>query len=282
MILHYVKVNPAQNMTVFILDQVPRKDHARISRKLMGYDSVHAEQVGFIEKTILPDKTETLRLQMMGGEFCGNASRSFASYMVLTGYPSIEMSGNDYVVPIEVSGLEKNVECLVTPLDGRNHFRSRIQMPLPKNVGAQEFVVQGETIQTIRVDFYGITHFVVDQDNVRSNLEFFNIVKSVMDQENYEAFGVMFYSFEDRNVTPLVYVRDTDTICWEKSCASGTAALGVCLSYLDDINTKEDIQQPGGVLHIQVDWEDGKARSIHLDGEIEIVSEGTVYVDIQE
>lgn len=280
MILHYVKVNPAQNMTVFVLDQVPRKDHAEISRKLMSYDSIHAEQIGFIEKTILPDSTETLRLQMMGGEFCGNASRSFAAYMVYTEYPSIQKKGKDFVVPLQVSGWERNVECIVTPLKQKNRFRSRIQMPLPKNVGAQEFIVQGETISTIRVDFFGITHFIVDKDLVRSSLEFYNIVKSEMDEENYEAFGIMFYNFEEKNLVPLVYVKGTDTMCWEKSCASGAAALGVCLSYLDDVDTAEDIVQTGGILNINVKWIDGNASEIYLDGEVEIVSEGTVLLNL--
>lgn len=280
MILHYVKVNPAQNTTVFVLDQVPRKDHVAISRKLMSYESVHAEQVGFIEKTLLPDSTETLRLQMMGGEFCGNASRSFAAYMVYTGYPSIKAQGEDYLVPIQVSGWERNVDCIVTPLKERNRFRSRIQMPLPKSVGAQEFIIQGETISTIRVDFFGITHFVVDKDAVRSTLEFFNIVKSKMDKEGYEAFGIMFYDFEEKYLEPLVYVKGTDTTCWEKSCASGTAALGVCLSYLDDVSISRDIAQPGGVLNIGVVWTDGMAEEIFLDGEVEIVSEGTVSLNL--
>ena len=38
----------------------------------MREDNLHAEQVGFIKDN---------HLQMMGGEFCGNASRAFASLL---------------------------------------------------------------------------------------------------------------------------------------------------------------------------------------------------------
>lgn len=47
--INFIKVNPVENMTLFVLDQIPRKDHIRISNKIMDYSNLHAEQVGFIE-----------------------------------------------------------------------------------------------------------------------------------------------------------------------------------------------------------------------------------------
>ena len=70
--LNYVKVNPVENMTIFVMDLVDSSQHKIIANKLMDYNSLHGEQVGFIEspRTTKGRSLNTLRLQMMGGEFC--------------------------------------------------------------------------------------------------------------------------------------------------------------------------------------------------------------------
>ena len=65
--------DPTGNITVFVLDKVRREDYAQIAAQLLEKEELHAEQVGFIEEK----EDGTWRMQMMGGEFCGNASRSF-------------------------------------------------------------------------------------------------------------------------------------------------------------------------------------------------------------
>ena len=72
--LNFVKVNPVENMTVFILDNIGNKKHIEVSKKIMDYSNLYAEQVGFVENLDRKDSTESVRLQMMGGEFCGNAN----------------------------------------------------------------------------------------------------------------------------------------------------------------------------------------------------------------
>ena len=83
--LRFVKVNPVENMTLFVLDPVPREEQMNVANKLMKYSNIHGEQVGFIER-----EGSYIRLQMMGGEFCGNATRSLAALMVYNEYPNIE------------------------------------------------------------------------------------------------------------------------------------------------------------------------------------------------
>jgi len=64
--LDFIKINPAGNITILIDNfNIYDKDIAKISEELMREDNLHAEQVGFIKDN---------HLQMMGGEFCGNAS----------------------------------------------------------------------------------------------------------------------------------------------------------------------------------------------------------------
>ena len=68
--IQFIKASPTQNVTILALTQVPRAIQPEIAALLLRYDGVGGEQVGFIEES----KSARLRLQMMGGEFCGNAS----------------------------------------------------------------------------------------------------------------------------------------------------------------------------------------------------------------
>ena len=93
--LEFVKVNPVENMTVFILDEVEKSKHIEIAKKLMDYSNLYAEQVGFVEKMKSEDDNIAVRLQMMGGEFCGNATRSLAALFVYYDHKSIKNIGNN-------------------------------------------------------------------------------------------------------------------------------------------------------------------------------------------
>ncbi|MCK5763353.1 MAG: diaminopimelate epimerase, partial [Clostridiales bacterium] len=128
--LNFIKANPTENMTVFIMDPVPRSMHIEISTKIMNYNNIHAEQVGFIEKGITDNQ---IRLQMMGGEFCGNATRSLASILVMKKHSSVKHLNNKFIVPLEVSGTDDICYCEVIPTESETSFISSIKMPLHKN-----------------------------------------------------------------------------------------------------------------------------------------------------
>ena len=83
--LNFVKMNPAVNTAIFIFDQLPHPFHGKVTQYLMKSDCHCAYQVAFIEK---PKSLSAIaRLQMMGGEFCGNALRALAALLFLKGYP---------------------------------------------------------------------------------------------------------------------------------------------------------------------------------------------------
>ena len=72
-VLDFVKINPAGNITILIDNfDIYDKNIPKISEEIMKETNLYAEQVGFIGDN---------HLQMMGGEFCGNASRAFASLL---------------------------------------------------------------------------------------------------------------------------------------------------------------------------------------------------------
>ena len=87
-------------------------------------------RLGFFEQPTLPGCSA--RLHMMGGEFCGNASRAFAAVMVQKRYSAFERRNDHYIVPIEVSG---NEELLFTEVieDTDHTFDVKIKIPLYKS-----------------------------------------------------------------------------------------------------------------------------------------------------
>ena len=99
-----------------------------------------------------------------------------------------------------------------------------------------------------------------------------------MDKEEYDAFGIMYYNYEENFMVPLVYVKATESLYWEKSCGSGTTALGVSLAYEAKSSIERTIHQPGGDLKIDVVWEGGEIKEVLLDGPVDIVAEGIVYI----
>ena len=77
--IHYVKADPSGNTTILVLDAIPKQEHASLAARLLQPEYVGAEQVGFLT---WPDNDADIRLDMMGDEFCGNASRSAAAYLL--------------------------------------------------------------------------------------------------------------------------------------------------------------------------------------------------------
>ena len=63
--LHYIKANPSGNTTVFILDPVPKEQYAQVSKAVLSYENVGAEQLGFI----IRDEScpNGWRMEMAGG-----------------------------------------------------------------------------------------------------------------------------------------------------------------------------------------------------------------------
>ena len=70
--LCYILADPSGNTTAFVLSPVPPHQYGPVARAVM--ERLKAEQVAFLHDG---------RMDMMGGEFCGNASRSFALWQAL-------------------------------------------------------------------------------------------------------------------------------------------------------------------------------------------------------
>ncbi|WP_338133666.1 hypothetical protein [Clostridium tetani] len=264
------------NMTIFVTDPVPKELYKSISKKLMQYTNIHGEQVGFLTSSNEDEKI--IKLNMMGGEFCGNASRSLGALLLYNNYPYIKNKEELYEVKLQCSGYEDVLNCEVTPTEVSNLFYSKIDMPIPSKIKLEKL----EDYEIYKVDFSGIFHFVVDINKVENNEKFFNLVKNTMEERypEYGAFGIMFYNFNENYLKPLVYVKATDSLFWEESCASGTSAVVAALAYENKENVCISIRQPGGELEATANYVEGEIDKITIKGTVDIVAEGIVNVNL--
>ena len=275
--LNFIKVNPSENMTVFVEDALPREKYFEIANKIMNYNSIHAEQVGFIERPEDPKSNASARLQMMGGEFCGNASRALAAVAVQRGFPNISEKDGKYSVPLEASGIEGIINCQVEQKSS-NGFEVALDMPLHRSISDIEMEYKSEVFKGTIIDLLGISHAVFFTDDRSLDEDFFEAVRKTMKDFDYDAFGIMFCDEKEEFMTPLVYVKDTDSLIWERSCGTGTVALGVVLSHLGKQSVDRNVNQPGGQMQITTVWKEIGLESIVLKGMVYIVAEGVVYI----
>lgn len=297
--LRFVKFNPSGNTTVLILDPLPREKYPEIAIKVMSDTYLCAEQVGFLEKA--GDPEAVARMHMMGGEFCGNASRSFAAWIALGGLESGESNGcggmNDELngcgelrVRSKLTGfsqVEREVRIQVSGYDGiltarvynqwsKHSCNAEIDMPLPLKIQ------HGWTDQLSDysiVVYEGIIHLIL-WNKVAADV-YVNIAEDFLEKQGFstDCFGVMFFDSRTSEMIPVVRVKAVDSLVWESSCGSGTVALASAMADKQKTSIAHmQLKQPGGDLFVSVDWKDGIKRA-RLSGDIQITAMGTAYVD---
>ncbi|WP_432408200.1 hypothetical protein [Wukongibacter sp. M2B1] len=279
--LNFIKANPTENMTVFVVDQVPRSMYMEIAKQIMDYSNIHAEQVGFIEKPSSEKGDACVRLHMMGGEFCANATRALAAVLVHRKHWKIKREEEKFIVPIEVSGLDEIIYCEVEPNNENKEtssFISTAKIPSPNQIEDFPINYKNTIHEGKLVKFPGISHLVVDSKKIDSKEDFFMKVKEDLEHLETEAFGIIFYNEEESYMDPLVYVKSIESLIWERGCGSGTVALGAVLSHRTQKNIDMVVKQPGGELEVVTEWLENKLNNIYLKGVVDITAEGTLYV----
>lgn len=241
--LNFVKVSPSKNMTVFITDYVAPDHYAQMANMIMDYEYLNAEQVGFI---VAPkNKKSVLRLEMSGGEFCGNAVLGAAAFCFYKGLTK----NNQFL--LETSGSESPLTCEVA-VKSSSQFEAKAEMPHPISIKHIDINLNERSISGSVVHFNGITHLLTDYwpDKDEFNLIIGEVTKIIEDK----AIGVIPYrrlKEQEYEIWPFVYVKETGSRFFEQACGSGTLALGV---YLSKINREKKfkIHQPGGIITVEV------------------------------
>jgi diaminopimelate epimerase len=286
--LDIVRADPAGNITIFVLN--PLDDpvlRVRAARALLAEPSLKAEQAGFV---IPPERRGGLpgpgrqpglcrqnsrssaarhwRLEMMGGEFCGNAARSFGLYVAReTG-----LTGKQDVL-VEISGVAEPVPVHVD-LD-----RSTAEAEIPGPVAAGALDFDGRTLPVYF--FEGITHIIVEEPGLNPGRDLIlrilecgrKLRAAGMPDTGPDALGLMFCEAGTLSLRPVVHVHATDSLVFESSCGSGTAALAVHLAAgLEDGEYRREIAQPGGVITTRLKKEAGEIRFIGIGGPVSLGS----------
>jgi len=237
----FYKVSPGGNTTI-LLDaaQVPPELRAELSAKLMGSLSLGAEQVGFIDwphaagnqgKKFI--STSLPRLDMMGGELCANALRSYAAVLALELGQALPWQGK-----IASSGVDGPVNVYVTGDD--EGVDAAIEVPLGEEcrITALAPEKEGGASRGAVVELPGITHIVLpgNLDYENSSLEMDrDLIRSAetwrrtLGLSENKAVGCIWYYLKKGGLSmqPLVWVRDTNSNCFETSCGSGAIALAL-------------------------------------------------------
>ncbi|WP_066299949.1 hypothetical protein [Bacillus sp. FJAT-29937] len=239
--LNFVKISPSKNMTVIITNYVDPTHYSQIASTIMDYEYVNAEQVGFIAT---PKSRESLlRLEMSGGEFCGNALLGAAAYCHYNGLTEKKSFF------LETSGAESPLVCLVEAKSS-NHFVAKAEMPDPLSIKELVINLNGRSITGSCVQLDGITHFLTDY--WPSEDDFNLIIEEASKKIQNKAIGVIPYrrlAEKEYEIWPFVYVKETGSRFFEQACGSGSLAVGIYLS-----KGKEDkfnIHQPGGIINVE-------------------------------
>lgn len=250
-----ILANPAGNITAIVLNEdVKKENYIEISNKLMELKQYNIEQVGFVKKPLMGGYS---RLEMMGGEFCGNATRSFGLYLA-----QLKGEFDDVKTEVEVSGCS---DLLIVETNLKNKY-AKTQMPIPLNI-LEITLSDGKKINV--VEFEGIFHAICWKD-LNDNL-YDSIKEVIYEKYNPEAMGVMFFNKDSIEITPIVFVKETNSKVFEQSCGSGSIAASVYLAKdNNDGIYSYNIKNPGGIIEVILHKLNGEFTKAFIGGTVEL------------
>jgi len=216
--------------------------NAHSGKALMGISKL-VEQAGLVN-------IESKRLEMAGGEFCGNASAAAAVLLANElGKSSVNYS---------VSGFNGNVTAKVVRLDAKE-FRVRTSF----NGMNYKVIKKG---QLDIVDMGGIVHILVEEEFPVANYELLQReLVGMLDLRDRKAVGAIWYKKQRGKVSidPVVWVNEVDTLYYESACGSGAIAVALAT------NMRDIIQPTGECIYVDI-----KNDKVITECEVAIINEG--------
>ena len=265
--LRFVKMNPSGNTTLLILDHVSRERQPAAAAILATPEYLAVDQVGYLEEP--KDAGAKVRLQMMGGEFCGNATRAVAAYLLARG----DVSGKEEIM-LEVSGSDTLVEARAERRSDRQWW-TEAAVPVPQAVRTEEISFGGSTIAAVYVTFPGIDHLVLE--GIEPSFEAY----AELDRRGFlprgeAARGVMFWNRKAGTLTPLVAVGTGEPIR-EGSCGSGSVAVAAAMALASGRSVHDmTLRQPLGEILVTAErGRQGITRAV-IKGTVDMIATGTV------
>ncbi len=266
--LRFYKISPGGNPTILVLDAVAPENRAPFARALLDAQHLQAEQVGYLNLDVQP-----ARLDMMGGEFCGNACRAAAAVMVREGRGLVREDG-EWRGVLSVSGVERPLVVRVLS-DGADCW---VEMPLPEGEAVAE-VAPG--IGLVRVP--GIAHLCLDERAHPVPADFVRIAQDLRQRfglTGEDAAGCVWYRGDAAAcaIQPVVWVRSTDSTYYESGCGSGSLAVALWLGRGQNLPTATTVRQPsGGEIGVRVTVDESGPRA-WIHGPVTLVARGETWV----
>lgn len=285
--LAFSKVSPGGNLTILIWDIVPREQHAFIANILMDNQKhLGAEQVGYIEHSTNPKALA--HLQMMGGEFCGNATRALAYMLVKKKYFGVEIKNKFAEFYLTVSGVSKELAVKVECDDHDIPIGAEVEMPIYQDLSSVEERVFNKDKYASIVKLEGITHIIVNESDYSFNKEDYQnqlkYLRGLFSLENEEAVGIMWKEIDQTTneiyMKPVVWVQATDSYYYETSCGSGTVALALATSKnnLDSIQKYKINQPSNNFIEAIITRESYFFTNASIGGSISLIADGKVFL----
>ncbi len=251
----YIVADPTGNITVLITSPYTPENRQDMIQEAFEREP-SCEQVGFL----MSDSDADTGLEMMGYEFCGNATLSAAAWHAGThglepgcdAVITVESSGADEILNVHVRRLEKDSEAASDVLFGGSYFEGTVGMPVPALSAYRGYPL---------ISFEGISHLLVPADDF-SIPHAEKAVQEYARELEVSALGLMLCPDYDAltstqpdedsvSIRPLVYVPDQETLFWEHGCATGSTAAG-WYRYMTGGSSHTEIKQPGGIIRVDV------------------------------
>jgi len=156
MVLRYTVIDPTKNITLLVTTPVPRALQPQTAAWLLRHEK-DAEQVGFLE----PSDGAPARLQMMGGEFCANATMSLGAWLCRRDRLP---HGVTHDFALEISGASHLVPCAVTPV--HYGYLATVALPLPEKMELRAFPTPAGEVTLTVVFLPGICHIIAPAGTV--------------------------------------------------------------------------------------------------------------------
>lgn len=254
--INYILYSPCGNDTGLVIgSNFTDFDKRQINDKIMDLHP-DVEQVGFLS-------TNSYELNMAGGEFCGNATRSSAYYYLhgKKGSINIKVSGTSGYIK---SGVEAN---------------GNAWAQIPIYTGSDVVTTLSNNIKSVKLK--GITHIILSLKAsskyldiiYKDNEQLKNISKQIRKDFNIDdsAVGVIFQEEVNNalKIHPIVWVKSIDTCFYETACGSGTAATSILKSLEVSGSISLDLLQPSGkIITAKTTFENNKVTDCIISGQV--------------
>ena len=265
--LSYVIGDPAGNITLMVTSSVPVEKREAAAAALMRLASPTVEQVGFFTE---PTLGAAARLEMCGGEFCGNALRCAGMYTAIQ-----NKAPDGEIFKIEISGCPVPMDVRVYP----TKQTAEASIPGPKEI--LEETISGKKLGVVVFD--GIVHGILEGEYADEELAK-KLTRILAEKYQKNAAGLLSFCWKDGayRMEPWVFVPAVDTLFHENSCASGTAALACYLGEEEMAGIFEyRVVQPGGELKAVTILEECDCLALSVSGPVVLFEEQTAQIEIE-